>query len=196
MFESGFPVYLAKELHNVLGVVSTKMCNGISGVSQDRDYNNETELLDGSRISFPYRIYFLDEEGAVEKLATREGKLIYHCIFTRHCDGYVREKHLRAMLDLGLCEWCFPYVLMLAGEYVVEIVEAIYEYFKEQDNFLFQAFCANNPYMFRYCRSRMVSYYGEYYRRRTPKFKHYVGYVLFKDCFGYKKEYDRLESFK
>lgn len=196
MFERGFPVYLAKELHNVLGVISAKTYNGISKVSVDRDYNNETELLDGSRISFPYRIYFEDEEGAVERLAIREEKLIYHCIFTRHCDGYVREKHLQAMLELELEEWCFPYILMLSGEYVVDIVEVIYEHFKERDNSLFQAYCINNLHMFRYCHSRMISYWNEFYRGISPRIKNYVGRFLFRDCFDYKKYYDRLEDFK
>lgn len=193
MFEEGFPVYLAKELHNVLGVISIRTDDlAYMNMDMDRWHNEEYLLLDDSRISFPDRICFADDKEAYDKLTTKEEKLIYHCIFTRSNNGYVREKHLRAILAEDFTEWCFPYILKLSSEYVVELLDIIYEAFKEKDNSLFQAFCMNNPYMFRYCHSRMVSYWNEYYRDFYPQYRKYVGCYLYRDCFGYKKEYDRL----
>lgn len=192
MFEEGFPVYLRKEVHNVLGVLSTKTYNNVRNGCLDMDWNEDYILLDGSKIAFPYRIYFLDEQEAYDKLNTKEEKMIYHCIFTRSCDGYVREKHLKAILEGDFAEWCFPYILKLSGEYVVELLEIIYAAFRNRDNSLFQAFCMNNPYVFRYCHSRMISYWNEYYRGKYPKYRNYVGRFLYRECFGYTKDYDRL----
>lgn len=52
-------------------------------------------MLDGSSVTFPYRVYYIDDENIYNKLTSREEKLIYDCIFSRSCNGYVREKHLK-----------------------------------------------------------------------------------------------------
>lgn len=78
MFEEGFPVYLAKELHNVLGVISVRAQDlDYMNIDMDRWYNEEYLLLDDGRISFPDRICFADDKEAYDKLATKEEKLIY-----------------------------------------------------------------------------------------------------------------------
>lgn len=105
--------------------------------------------------------------------------------------GYGRQRHLRKILTEDYPQWCMPYILKLSSEYVIEIINDIYEYMEIGDNTLFQLFCANNPYMFRYSYSRMASYWNEYYRGCCYKFHNYVGYRLYKQCFGYSKKYDK-----
>ena len=185
MFEEGFPLYLNKELHTVLSYLSTKTYANISNGYIDTPTNEQMELFDGSEIQFPYRIYFLDEESSYEKLVSKEEQWIYHCIFTRSCNGYVREAHLRAILEEDYPEWCMPYIFKLASEYVVEILDVIYTVMKGKDNSLFQAFCQNNPYLFKCYYNRMISYWNEYYRNQCYKYHDYVGYKLYKECFGY-----------
>ena len=41
------------------------------------------------------------------------------CLYTRHHDGHVRERHLRSVIQLGY-PWVVPFVVQLIGEYVVE----------------------------------------------------------------------------
>ena len=51
-------------------------------------------------------------------------KEILSSLYTRHHDGFVRERHLRQLL--GVDEpWLPPFVIRLLGEYVVEICELI-----------------------------------------------------------------------
>lgn len=46
-------------------------------------------------------------------------------------------------------QWCMPYILKVSSEYVVEIIDDVYEYMKTRNNTSFQMFCKNNPYIFR-----------------------------------------------
>lgn len=191
MFESGFPYQLQDYVHNVSDRICLKTYNNIPRGISDDCRNEEYLLLDGSTVSFPYRIYFMDDEMIYNELEDGEEKFIYSCIFTRSCDGYVRQRHLRKILTKDYPQWCMPYILKLSSEYVIEIINDIYEYMEIGDNTLFQLFCANNPYMFRYSYSRMASYWNEYYRGCCYKFHNYVGYRLYKQCFGYSKKYDK-----
>lgn len=192
MFELGFPYELQNKVHNVVGKMSLRTYNNIShGVSEECT-DEEYVLLDGSTVTFPYRVYFIDDEKIYNELEDKEEQFIYSCIYTRSCDGYVRQKHLRKIIKKDYPQWCMPYILKLSSEYVVEIIDDIYEYMETRDNTLFQIFCENNPYIFRYSYSRMVSYWNEHYRCRCYKFHNYVGYKLYKKCFGYSRKYNRL----
>ena len=72
MFEQGFPIELQNEVHNVLRIISTKTYNDIS-IGYTDEYNNEQYiLLDGSTITFPYRIYFFDDENAYSMLKSKK----------------------------------------------------------------------------------------------------------------------------
>lgn len=190
MFELGFPRYMSEEMHNVLRNISIKTYNNVSIGYTESNSNEECQLLDGSVIEYPYRMYFVDDENLYHNLRSKEEQLIYHCIFTRSCNGYVREKHLKAILEEDFPEWCIPYILKLSSEYIVEIVELIYEFLKEKDNSMFQAVCQNNPYLFRYYHSRMISYWNEFYRDYCNQYHNYVGHKLYKECFGYQKRMD------
>ena len=189
VFEEGFPCELQDKVHKVLGKMSLRTYNNMTrGVSDE--YNSEEYiLLDGSTISFPYRIYFIDDEEIYHTLEDREEQFIYSCIYTRSCDGYVRQKYLKKIMENDFPHWCMPYILKLSSEYVIEITEDIYEYMKIRDCTLFQMFCKNNPYVFRYSHSRMTSYWNEFYRCKYYKFHNYVGYKLYKECFGYSRKY-------
>lgn len=192
MFEQGFPYELQDKVHKVLGKMSLRTYNNIlRGVSEECT-KEEYILLDGSTISFPYRMYFLDDETIYNELEDKEEQFIYSCIYTRSCDGYVRQRYLRKIIENDFPQWCMPYILKLSSEYVVEIVDDIYGYMKVRDNTSFQLFCKNNPHIFRYSYSRMVSYWNEFYRCRCYKFHNYVGYRLYKQCFGYSRRYNRL----
>ena len=192
VLEEGFPYELQNVVHNVLGIISIQTYNNVSKGYTDEFNNEEYVLLDGSIITFPYRIYFIDDEITYSKLKSNEEKMIYDCIFTRSCDGYVRQKHLKRLLIDDMPEWYMPYVLKLSSEYVKEIVEDIYRFMSDKDNSLFQAFCYINTYMFRYAYSRMTSYWNEFYRKDSYRFHDYVGYKLYKQCFGYSRRFDKL----
>lgn len=47
-------------------------------------------------------------------------RTVLDCLFTKHHDGYVREKYLRAVINAQFA-WVPPFVIQLLGEYVVQI---------------------------------------------------------------------------
>ncbi len=191
VFELGFPYELQNKVHKVLEKMSIRTYNNISHSVSEECTNEEYMLSDGSTITFPYRVYFIDDEKIYNELEDKEEQFIYSCICTRSCDGYVRQRHLRKIMENDFPQWCMPYILKLSSEYVVEIIDDIYEYMETRDNTLFQIFCENNPCIFRNSYSRMVSYWNEFYRHRFYKFHNYVGYRLYRECFGYSRKYNR-----
>ena len=124
MFTEGFPKELNNACLHTVPKISNKTVNNVSCGILD-EYNSDKEtyyLTDGSEIRFPYRIYFEDDDNAYKELNGLE-KSIYDCIFTRHCHGRIREKHLRNLLTAGMNEWFMPYILRLSSEYVIEMFD-------------------------------------------------------------------------
>jgi hypothetical protein len=80
----------------------------------------------GEVIHIPYRIYRpAMSEGQFAALSPVE-RSIAACWFSRHHDGYVRERFLRALPAFD-SPWIIAYVVALSGEYVVELLNSIWE---------------------------------------------------------------------
>ena len=180
LFDSGFPEYIRKEYEHVISL----LCKEVHSTYKEEDaYNSENEiyiLSDGTKIRFPYRIYCTDDDEVYLQLSDHE-KLIYDCIFSRNSDGHIREKHIRNILMTDFAKWCFPYILRLSADYVLEIVIAIYDCLKKKDNISLQEFCRNNRKIVQTNYRRMYSYWCEYYRRKYPDFDTYIGTRLFSE---------------
>jgi hypothetical protein len=133
----------------------------------------------------PYRVYLFDiGDGIAMKQMDPIEKMVLHCIFSRSCNGHVREKHIKSLVTADFPNWAIPYIVKVCDEYVVEILEVVYDNLKGKNTDPIKAFCADNRLAF--CRSydRMVSYWNEYYRSDCYRFRDYVGRKLFLDCFG------------
>ncbi len=195
MFSNGFPEKnIQDKYRKVLPLICKETYSNVSRGYIDA-YNSENEyyvLSNGEKICFPYRMYYRDDDLIYSQLTDNDEKLIYNCIFSRSCDGNVREKHLKHILNFDFPEWCMPYVLRLSSEYVVEIVEQTYLLMKEKDNTDFQKFCIRNPLLFKRAYTRMVSYWNQFYREEYNRFDKYVGTKLFKECFCPDTNFEKL----
>ena len=194
MFTDGFPSSLNDEYKTVISVISRNTVNDVSiGIAEG--YNSENawyNLADKTTIRFPYRMYFVDEDSAYEGLSTTE-KLIYDCIYTRNCDGYVRQTHLLNILNSNFPEWCMPYILRLSSEYVVEILVLIYNSVTDKNEQMIHDFCFNNPRLMKRSYQRMVSYWNEYYKEQSPRFNEYIGKKLYHECFMPNTNFEKLQ---
>lgn len=187
MFDA-FPVELRHDVSTVSDLISKKTYNNVRvGKS---DIGCTYTLFDGQTITFPYRVYYHDECTAFSSL-TFEQKMIYHCFFSRSCDGFVREKHIKAILEEDYPDWTLPYILKLSDEYVVEILEVIYNELKNRNTDKFRMFCRLNIRTFLYGHARMISYWNEFYRMQCFSYKNYVGRKLFSECFGYTRSMEK-----
>jgi hypothetical protein len=126
------------------------------------------------------------ENKAINKLNDTE-KLILHCIYSRSCDGYARQKHIKALLSADFLNWTIPYIVKVCDEYVIEILQMVYDNLKDKNTEVFKDFCYDDRKSFCRSYSRMHSYWNEYYRSDYYKFEEYIGYKLFVECFGAKR---------
>lgn len=189
MFEA-FPMELRREVSSVISMISKSTYGNIrTGATDD---GCAYTLLDGQDIVFPYRIYYRDEING--QLLTFEQEMIYHCLFSRSCDGFVREKHIKEILSEDYPDWTLPYILKVSDEYVIEILEVIYDLLKGRDNDKMQVFCEMNVGSFLCSHDRMISYWNEYYRNRIFSYKDYIGKKLFSECFGYTRSMEKERS--
>ncbi|MFD0555691.1 hypothetical protein ACFQ3B_01345 [Stackebrandtia endophytica] len=135
----------------------------------------------GEVVAIPSRIYN-EEPDAVSQL-TRIQREMLHCLYTRQSDGYGRQRHLEMIVE-STQPWVVPFVMQLAGEYVLEILEVIREGLTDLADpdsarrSLYGEFIAHNQAFFARTERRVVSYWTCYYRRDYPVFGTYPGSVL------------------
>lgn len=182
LFKNGFPNSLINDVSTVEMLIPLKTYRDVRvGVSEQTiEYCNN-----GVEIKFPYRIYFVEVSNDIISKLTLQQKMILHCIYSRSCDGFVRQKHLQSLLMMDYADWSIPYIVKPCDEYVIEILEMTYNTLKDQNTELFKSFCNENVQSFCESYNRMVSYWNEFYRDRCYKFYKYVGRKLFRECFGY-----------
>ena len=99
------------------------------------------------------------------------------CIFTRHHDGFVRQKYLERLL-LRKELWIPPFVLQLVGEYVIEIIHRIARHIDVLRSDSYSQFVAENPDFIALTKRRIISYWDCYYRLTYPRFRDYVGFQV------------------
>lgn len=190
MFTEGFPKELNQDVQLVNDMISLESyCKtGLAVSSHKLTY----QILNGETICFPYRIYLKDCIKNPDDVFTKTQELIYHCIFSRSCDGFVREQHIKALLGNCTTDWVLPYVIKICDEYVVEILELVHAGLIEQDLSLYKEICRLNLKQFVYGHSRMISYWDCFYRSKCYDYRSYIGKRLFEDCFGYTRSMDKL----
>ncbi len=195
ILRNGFPTTQKIDYKKILSIIPT---NTFNNVHLSECALNIYYTINGDEIHFPYRIYNLDVKDDDLLTLSQTEQNIVHCIYTRSSNGYVREKHLKALLDTDFEYFALPYILKISDEYVVEILELTYEKLKDRDNSDLKQFCCENKSSFCKSYSRMISYWdlfysGKYYDKSLkvyPTYKSYVGRKLFKEVFGYTRAFE------
>ena len=185
MLIKAFPTSLKEDVEFVSKVISNESYLENSNVDNIEGFINFT-LLNGDIIALPERVYYKDCRDIKELNKTQQ--LIYFCIFTRCCDGFVRQQSLNQILTLGYEDWCLPYIIKLADGYVIEILNDLYSHFSNKDCGDLKKFCSINKEYTLKANSRMISYWNEYYRNENFDINNYVGKKLFVECFGIDKQ--------
>lgn len=136
--------------------------------------------LNGEKLQIPYRIYNEELPTKAFDALDFQGKMIISCLYTRHHDGFVRQKYTEILLAHLLDEtWMLPYIVKLVGEYIVEIVEIIYLHKSRIPTAALRQFYMENKAFIHLTRDRMISYWDVYYRNQFPIVKQYSGEKLF-----------------
>jgi hypothetical protein len=184
IFQYAFPKFLSSDLQVVLNTIPHQTDSNVDiMVSRDAiEYRLSTE-----KISFPYRLYCVEVSESEQRKFSYLQEMILHCIYSRSCDGFVRERHVNQLLLMEYEEWAFPYIVKVCDEYIVEILEMVYESLSAKDNSKLKAFCLVNRKSFYKSYNRMISYWNEFYRDKCYRYKDYIGKKLFMDCFGFSR---------
>ncbi|MFH9982220.1 hypothetical protein ACH4ND_23855 [Streptomyces sp. NPDC017179] len=136
--------------------------------------------MSGEVVAIPYRIYQDEPSNDAVRWLTAPQWMILHCLYARHSDGLVRQRHLEQVVSSDE-PWVMPYVVQLVGEYVLEILEAIQHGLcdlpseRSAHRLLYGDFIARNPAFFATVERRVVSYWSCYYRWKFPVFGTYPG---------------------
>lgn len=167
---TAFPTALREEVKGALGVVPP-------GAHPPTPGDVGPIFVAGERIGIPHRIYSPEPaEAQLEALSPLHRRLVA-CLYTRHHDGFVREKHLRELLTVAE-PWVVPFVVQLVGEYVLEIVLLLGSRAPLFQQPSFISFAHANPDFLQLTKQRATSYWGCYYRHRYPELRDYPGIKL------------------
>ena len=120
-----------------------------------------TAFVGEESLEIPYRVYHDVTLIQSAQLVGVQLELL-DCLLTRHHDGRVREEHLRKILRSN-GPWVPPFVVHLAGEYVIEILYAIRDGLAGLDPRLYRMFLTQNPAFFERTKQRVESYRNCYY---------------------------------
>jgi hypothetical protein len=146
----------------------------------------------GEELRIPYRIYVaIDPAERVVQSLSEPQRTIIGCLFSRHHNGYVRERFARQIV--GSEEpWVPAFVLQLAGEYVIEIIDVIAASLGAICNDRYYDFAAGNPGFVALTKRRIISYWACYYR--NIRFRDYPGFKVL-DALGLWKKRDARRIF-
>ncbi|CAL9554759.1 hypothetical protein SUDANB108_04539 [Streptomyces sp. enrichment culture] len=168
---AAFPHQLADDVRVVLAVMPEARLAPASPFSV---------YVGDEAVALPYRIYQDELPVDVVCSLTVVQQAILHCLYSRHCDGLVRQRHLEHIATSDE-SWVVPFVVQLVGEYVVEILESIRHGLSDlpskrsTQRLAYGDFIARNPGFFARTEHRVVSYWACYHRERFPDFGTYPG---------------------
>lgn len=130
-------------------------------------------IVRGKTVHIPKRIHFV---GLPEAKLEEEHALLpaVRSLRTRSTDGYERQAALRHILPLNE-PWSIPFVVLLAGEYVVEIIDDILASMPMLNPEAYTEFVRENRGIMRLLRSKATSYWDCYYRTSCPNRSAYPG---------------------
>ncbi|WP_225726540.1 MULTISPECIES: hypothetical protein [unclassified Nocardia] len=136
----------------------------------------------GEHLNIPYRVCNPEPAEHISRRLSATQTKILHCLYSRHSDGYVRQRHLRQIIN-ATDPWIVPYVVELVGEYVLDIVLDIKDGLTDvvtvetAQHEAYGRFAAANPEFLHLTSQRVTSYWNRYYRNRYPR-RYYPGRIV------------------
>lgn len=166
MLNDAFPIELAADLSKVCNIL-------LPGVREPSESTNHF-LIGNSAIQIPHRVYFQEPHLSELDHLTETQKAILCSIMTLHHSGYARQLWAEKLFSFPT-PWTTPFVALLLGDYVFEIVEMLQRLDASWNPFLKEFASQNHKGKMR-INARIISYWSCYYRHAYPRFTDYPGY--------------------
>lgn len=153
----------AKAFPSDLGSQTSRVARGLPKAEIDHFAGTFSYTIDGIELTAPYRIYNPVPDPEWVRQLDQTERLVLHCLYTRHYNGRVRQRHLRELLDSDET-WVMPFIAELLGEYVVQIHEDIARAFSSGtiNRETWDSFAAENREHLIRTRTRYLSYLTQY----------------------------------
>jgi hypothetical protein len=117
--------------------------------------------IGGQDVYIPERLHFVC---AGRMLKDHDSvTLAARCLLTRSTDGHLRQRGLISIIKFRE-NWVIPFVILLAGDYVAEVVSEILLVLPELDRPSYADFVRRNRPAIRVLRAKATSYWNAYYR--------------------------------
>ena len=166
-----FPIELKEDVEIVVAFLNSKKLRIFTYLEKEIFINIET-------IYIPGRIYTAENLNVNVIILSEKQQMILNCLYLTHNDGYLRQQKLE-LLKYKYDAFVVPYKMKILGEYVIEIITDLEEHINEKSIKNFIKFIRQNPNYWKLTKSRIISYWGEYYRHNS-KLENYVGYKIIK----------------
>lgn len=170
---AAFPSSIATDVNAVLSVIPPSE-------HAPTEHDIGPVRVAGEVLHIPFRIYSPEPPAEARSSLAVEARAVLDCLYTRHHDGHVREKYLRAVISSPL-EWVPPFVLQLLGEYVIEIQRLIASNIACLRQPSYARFIGENPAFVALTRRRVISYWSCYFRTANAGIEDHVGYRVMAD---------------
>ncbi|MFJ8039616.1 hypothetical protein ACIRBX_03760 [Kitasatospora sp. NPDC096147] len=168
---AAFPSELAADVRAVLALLPA---------AEHRPVESFAVRVGDEVLAIPERLHHAELPTATVELLTPRQRKVLHCLYTRHHDGRVRQRHLAPLLT-ATDPWVVPYTVRLLGEYVLEILTDLRDGYREllvpgaRGHAVYGQFVLDNPEFFARTERRLVSYWSEYHRHAYQSFQGYPG---------------------
>lgn len=175
MFTAVDDILLAEALPAKLRGEAIQASQRVLGHLHQRQWTDRFEVnVCEERVSIPRRLHFssnLPSNGETDAVY-----LIGKCLETRSNDGFQRQRAVEQLLR-EVQPWSAPFIVALIGEYVIEILHAIYGSLTPQTSSTLADFIRANPSYWQLTEQRVVSYWNVYHRAQFRR-SDYVGFKL------------------
>ena len=178
IIQKAFPVEIREEVNSLLTKFAVETKFSTKGF--------EVVVIGQEKLEIPQRVYYKPPYSLAMSKFTQKEQEILNCIFSRHENGFVRQKSVQNIIGSNNI-WTVPYIVKIIGEYVIEILNDIDNGFEIINKSNLISFVQQNPDFYNRTRSRVGSYWDCYFRQqfpeilngiRTPEKQRYVGFRL------------------
>lgn len=160
IIQKAFPLEVRREVDSLLTKLDVETRHSTKGF--------ERVTIGRETLYIPSRIYYKPPYSLVDPKFTGTEREILNCIFSRHYNGYIRQKAILNIINSDR-NWTTPYIVRIIGEYVIEILKDINNHFEAINKLNLVSFIRQNPEFYNRTHSRVNSYWNCYYRSQFPE---------------------------
>jgi len=169
IIEQAFPSKISEEVKFIFEKLS------ITTIHKTSTFFKVT--VEGEELKIPYRIYYNETSLANLNDLTQVQQDIVNCIYSRHHDGFVRQKCISKIIA-SKHNWTTPFIIQIVGEYVIEILEVINDGINSLDKINLNNFLLSNKEFYKVTKDRVASYWNCYYRMQYSRKENFVGFKI------------------